>query len=78
MRPAWFSTSPSTVATVDNQRSAGDDGPLPGIPYAQMWQDDEHWFPLLFARQHFVGRADFDKVSGMYNMQRFWFGATRA
>jgi 8-oxo-dGTP diphosphatase / 2-hydroxy-dATP diphosphatase len=64
MRPEWHTTS----------SSPSDDG-LPVIPYAQMWADDEYWFPLLLERKRFIGRADFRKEPGQCDiMQRYWFG----
>jgi 8-oxo-dGTP diphosphatase len=30
------------------------------IPYAEMWQDDPHWLPLLVARKRFKGYFTFD------------------
>jgi len=30
------------------------------IPYNRMWQDDEHWYPLLFARKFFRGYFRFE------------------
>jgi len=34
--------------------------PVADIPYAQMWQDDRHWLPLVIAGQRFQGRWLFD------------------
>jgi 8-oxo-dGTP diphosphatase len=34
--------------------------PLPDIPYAEMWEDDRIWLPLLLAREPFCGRFVFD------------------
>ena len=34
------------------------------IPYAQMWEDDPYWLPLLVAGTPFIGRADFDAKPG--------------
>ena len=29
------------------------------IPYAQLWPDDRHWFPLLLAGKYFRGEFHF-------------------
>jgi 8-oxo-dGTP diphosphatase len=34
--------------------------PVDAIPYAEMWEDDEIWLPLLLARGQFAGRFIFD------------------
>ncbi|MBW2267051.1 MAG: 8-oxo-dGTP diphosphatase [Deltaproteobacteria bacterium] len=34
--------------------------PLDAIPYAEMWQDDLLWIPLMLAGEHFDGRFIFD------------------
>ncbi|NKB87694.1 MAG: NUDIX domain-containing protein [Acidobacteria bacterium] len=33
---------------------------LDAIPYAEMWADDELWFPMMFAGTRFTGRFIFD------------------
>jgi 8-oxo-dGTP diphosphatase/2-hydroxy-dATP diphosphatase len=33
------------------------------VPFAQMWSDDEHWFPCLKADKLFRGRFLFDKAA---------------
>lgn len=33
---------------------------LDGIPYDDMWQDDEYWLPLVIAGDKVVGRFTFD------------------
>ncbi len=33
---------------------------LEAIPYQQMWEDDQHWLPLLLNEQHFLGRFVFE------------------
>ncbi len=33
---------------------------LDAIPYATMWQDDEHWLPLVLAGRAVIGRFTFD------------------
>jgi 8-oxo-dGTP diphosphatase len=33
---------------------------LGDIPYAEMWEDDELWLPMLIAGEHFTGRFLFD------------------
>ncbi|KAI5826969.1 hypothetical protein K523DRAFT_247832 [Schizophyllum commune Tattone D] len=47
------------------------------IPYAQMWEDDPYWLPLLVEGVPFVGRADFDAkpgAEGEFVMRRWWVG----
>ncbi|KAL1732253.1 NUDIX hydrolase domain-like protein [Schizophyllum commune] len=47
------------------------------IPYAQMWEDDPYWLPLLVAGTPFIGRADFDAKPGKegeFVMRRWWVG----
>ena len=34
--------------------------PADALPYAEMWEDDRHWLPLLLARQFFTGRVEVD------------------
>ena len=34
------------------------------IPFAQMWPDDIHWFPLFLQGKKFKGRFRFDRPSG--------------
>lgn len=34
--------------------------PIDAIPYAEMWEDDRLWLPLLLARRPFRGRYLFD------------------
>ena len=34
--------------------------PLDEIPYAEMWQDDQLWIPLMLAGERFDGRFIFD------------------
>ncbi|KAH9849569.1 NUDIX hydrolase domain-like protein [Lenzites betulinus] len=74
MRPEWFSIQESlmprsTVTSHDKKREE-----LPAIPLEKMWADDEFWMPLMFARRHFVGRADFGADN---KMRRWWFGAAQ-
>ncbi|KAL1690837.1 hypothetical protein GGG16DRAFT_54804 [Schizophyllum commune] len=47
------------------------------IPYAQMWEDDPYWLPLLVEGVPFIGRADFDAkpgAEGEFVMRRWWVG----
>ena len=47
------------------------------VPYAQMWEDDPYWLPLLVAGTPFIGRADFDAKPGKegdFVMRRWWVG----
>ncbi len=30
------------------------------VPYAEMWEDDQHWLPEMFAGYHFEGCFTFD------------------
>ncbi|KAF8632048.1 hypothetical protein AX15_002070 [Amanita polypyramis BW_CC] len=66
MRPEWFSTD-DTVTPEGGEHSP--------IPFEMMWKDDIYWFPLLFERRFFVGRADFGRSEDEYTMRRWWFGA---
>ena len=34
--------------------------PLNAIPYHRMWEDDQHWLPLLLNEQSFLGRFVFE------------------
>jgi len=70
MKPAWFSL-PSELNPQDK------DNTYPPIPLDKMWADDRLWFPLLFAKKSFAGRADFmginsDGTGG--EMIKYWFG----
>jgi 8-oxo-dGTP diphosphatase/2-hydroxy-dATP diphosphatase len=62
MRPQWFSIAPT-----------GNDD-IQDIPYAKMWDDDQHWLPLLISGQKFVGRADFKCTGEVYTQNKWWFG----
>jgi len=31
------------------------------VPYDEMWQDDEHWLPLLLEGKRFSGEFHFDE-----------------
>jgi len=35
--------------------------PVDEIPYEEMWQDDEHWLPLLLEGKRFEGEFHFNK-----------------
>lgn len=37
--------------------------PTDGIPFAQMWSDDEYWFPLFLENKTFRGKFMFDRPS---------------
>ncbi|TFK49361.1 hypothetical protein OE88DRAFT_414643 [Heliocybe sulcata] len=67
MRPEWFAIPDATVA----ESSA-----LPSIPFQQMWEDAEIWFPLLLAKRKFNGRGDFRlNARGESKLTKWWFGA---
>ena len=80
MRPQWHAIQ-ETLLPAGKRRNAGSAGTdtreeLPEIPLQQMWQDDEFWMPLMFARRYFVGRADFKADNGNNNgMCKWWFAA---
>ena len=80
MHPQWHAIQeallPADKRRTAGSASAGTKEELPEIPLPQMWQDDEFWMPLMFARRFFVGRADFAAENGNNNkMVRWWFGA---
>ncbi|CDO77954.1 hypothetical protein BN946_scf184971.g4 [Trametes cinnabarina] len=76
MRPEWFAIQASLLpprnplTTIDHSEKLED---LQPVPLDKMWADDEFWMPLMFARRHFLGRADFGADN---KMRRWWFGAT--
>jgi hypothetical protein len=35
--------------------------PVDQIPYEEMWQDDEHWLPLLLEGKRFEGEFYFNE-----------------
>lgn len=39
--------------------------PLDGIPYKNMWDDDEYWLPLVIAGEHVRGKFTFDENDKM-------------
>jgi hypothetical protein len=55
-----------------HQGSSYENEDLSPIPWDQLWEDNQHWLPLLLAGKHFAGRADFEP--GFGNMRRWWFG----
>lgn len=34
--------------------------PVDGVPYGEMWEDDQHWLPQVLGGQHFNGWFVFD------------------
>ncbi len=38
---------------------------LADIPYADMWEDDQYWLPLLLEGNNFTGTANFDSNHAM-------------
>ncbi|KAF8341898.1 NUDIX hydrolase domain-like protein [Amanita rubescens] len=65
MRPQWFDIGEAEAATGTEHQP---------IPYSEMWEDDVYWFPLLFERKSFFGRADFVRNGEQYTIHRWWFG----
>ncbi|KAJ3798857.1 hypothetical protein GGU11DRAFT_779363 [Lentinula aff. detonsa] len=67
MRPEWFST---------NANDSTDPHAAPAIPYDRLWETDPYWFPLLFSKTPFRGRADYrmDTVEGKLFPCKWWFG----
>jgi len=39
------------------------------IPFHEMWQDDQHWFPYLLAGKKFLGRFVFDESDQILEQQ---------
>ena len=75
MRPEWFAIPEKYLDS-----SCSTPPPLPPMPIEEMWKDDEYWFPLLFSKKYFVGRADFTEVfegvgRDKFQLQRWWFGS---
>ncbi|KAF8201412.1 NUDIX hydrolase domain-like protein [Pholiota molesta] len=48
----------------------------PAIPFAQMWETDEVWLPLLISKQRFFGRADFTQDGDVYKPYKWWYGVS--
>lgn len=67
MRPEWFSTLLATDDSVDENGCRR-------IPFAQMWETDTAWLPLLLSKKKFIGRADFTKVGEAFIPNRWWYG----
>ncbi|KAJ3981772.1 hypothetical protein F5890DRAFT_1613413 [Lentinula detonsa] len=67
MRPEWFSITAN---------DSTDPYAAPAIPYDRLWETDPYWFPLLFSKTPFQGRADFrmDTVEGKLFPCKWWFG----
>ncbi|EJD02731.1 uncharacterized protein FOMMEDRAFT_107702 [Fomitiporia mediterranea MF3/22] len=77
MQPHWFAIPQEYLDTENDTPDTSE--PLPQIPLAQMWPDDEYWMPLLLKGQYFVGRVDFgiensEAQKGSWVMERWWFG----
>lgn len=68
MRPEWFAL-PSTNPQSPEAES-------PSIPFAQMWDTDVHWMPLLFSKIIFVGRADFKQEGDVFTPHKWWLGVS--
>ncbi|KAH9477515.1 7,8-dihydro-8-oxoguanine triphosphatase [Psilocybe cubensis] len=69
MRPEWFSTR------------TGDEGKVgepPALPFAQMWESDVVFFPLLLSKQTFVGRADFIRDGVEFKLHKWWYATVPA
>jgi 8-oxo-dGTP diphosphatase len=54
-RSADFTGSPEETAEADPEWFPADD-----LPYDEMWEDDQHWFPHLLAGEPFRGLVAFD------------------
>ena len=75
MRPQWFSiTDSSSHGVTSGTKTSSPE--FPSIQYEKMWEDDQYWMPLLLAKRHFVGRADFKLASDEYCLKRWWFGVS--
>ncbi|GLB39079.1 putative NUDIX domain containing protein [Lyophyllum shimeji] len=68
MRPEWFA-----LPSINPQ---GPEASSPSIPFAQMWDTDVHWMPLLFSKTAFVGRADFKREGDVFAPHKWWFGVS--
>ncbi|KAJ7241024.1 NUDIX hydrolase domain-like protein [Mycena haematopus] len=44
------------------------------IPFDNMWESDKYWLPLLLSKQHFSGRADFEREGEKYLIKKWWVG----
>ncbi|KAJ7207060.1 hypothetical protein GGX14DRAFT_456053 [Mycena pura] len=44
------------------------------LPVDDMWDTDRYWLPLLLAKRQFSVRADFQRQSEEYILQRWWVG----
>ncbi|KAI0746990.1 NUDIX hydrolase domain-like protein [Daedaleopsis nitida] len=75
MRPEWFTVHKEMRHITDHIpiQNTPDTAALPDVPFGEMWEDGRLWLPLLFAKRHFVGRADFDSAD---EMVRWWFAAS--
>jgi 8-oxo-dGTP diphosphatase/2-hydroxy-dATP diphosphatase len=77
MRPEWFSTTALSTSSDTTQDSLEEGGQLyPAIPFAQMWETDEVWLPLLISKQRFFGRADFTQDGDVYKPYKWWYGVS--
>jgi 8-oxo-dGTP diphosphatase len=41
---------------------------LEAVPYHRMWEDDQHWLPLLINNQSFLGRFIFEKEKLLWSL----------
>jgi len=63
--PDWIVYQFSTTE-FEGEPEESDEGelrwfPLAEIPYSEMWQDDEHWLPLLLQGKDFTGEFHFNE-----------------
>lgn len=75
MKPEWFSLSLPNIA---NGPVVVGDPSLPPIPFSQMWETDDVWFPLLISKRKFIGRADFIKSAAGLKPYKWWYGVVPA
>ncbi|RDB30567.1 7,8-dihydro-8-oxoguanine triphosphatase [Hypsizygus marmoreus] len=67
MRPQWFSIPSSSSKDIVLDETCD-------IPFAQMWDTDPLWIPLLLSKKIFVGRADFSLEGDVFSPRKWWIG----
>jgi 8-oxo-dGTP diphosphatase/2-hydroxy-dATP diphosphatase len=58
-----FTLSDFTETPVETEEMLPKWFPIEEIPFAQMWPDDEYWFPLLLSGKKFKGKFLLDRPS---------------
>lgn len=79
-KPEWFS---ATFPSSTNVTPMATSSTIPPLPIAQMFEDEQYWYPHFLAGRRVVGRVEYaappkdEKESHMVGpLKRWWFGFT--